>query len=90
MNLLSSVESAGTSQYSRKFHEFIENIGLANIFHCCSMESHRTCWPGQYISRVCGSHRVSRYAIAWDNFFQRLLVGNRLKSCPGQVFPTNP
>ena len=34
MNLWFFRESPGTSQESMKFNEFMENIGLANVFHC--------------------------------------------------------
>ena len=30
-----------------KFNEFMENIGLANVFHCFFMEIHGKHWPGQ-------------------------------------------
>ena len=33
MNLWFSKESPGTSRESMKFNEFMENIGLANVFH---------------------------------------------------------
>ena len=47
MNLWFSRESPGTSQESMKFNEFLENIGLANVFHCFFMEIHGKHWPGQ-------------------------------------------
>ena len=34
MNSWFSKQSPGTSQESMKFIEFMENIGLANVFHC--------------------------------------------------------
>ena len=47
MNLRFSKESPGTSQESRKNHEFMENIGPANVFHCFCMGIHGKHWPGQ-------------------------------------------
>ena len=69
-----------------KFNEFMENIGLANVFHCFSMNS--------YVSRE--SPGTSQESMKFNEFMENIGLANVFhcffmeihgKHWPGQCFP---
>ena len=47
MNSLNFIDSWLVPGDSLENHEFMENIGQANVFHDFLMENHGKHWPGQ-------------------------------------------
>ena len=100
MNSWVSRESPGTSQESMKFNEFMENIGLANVFHCFFHgNSWQTlAWPmfsmNSWFSKE--SPVTSQESMKFNEFMENIGLANVFhcffmeihgKHWPGQCFP---
>ena len=54
MNSLNFIDSWLVPGDSLENHEFMENIGQANVFHDFVMETHGKHWPGQCFPGILG------------------------------------